>query len=96
MHKEKIKIVHETLLVLTQTSPADAYLVKMHLEGLNYRQMAERDIGNRACSEKEIRKKTDAIKKQFTRKNTGSLAKFKSCLERVMRKNQLIYHDMLN
>ena len=49
MHKEKLRLVHETLLMLTETSPTDAYLVKLHLEGYDYRQMAEkrRDRGYR-------------------------------------------------
>jgi hypothetical protein len=42
MDKEKIRLVHETLLMLTDSSPTDAYLVKMHLEGMSYQQMAEK------------------------------------------------------
>ena len=37
MHKEKIRLVHETLLMLAETFPTGAYLVKLHLEGLDYR-----------------------------------------------------------
>ncbi len=58
--------------------------------------MAEKMLGNKPKSDKELKKKTDSIKKQFTRNTTGSMAKFKSCLERTMRKNQLIHKDMLN
>jgi RNA polymerase sigma-70 factor (ECF subfamily) len=96
MDKEKIRLIHETLLMLTDSSPTDAYLVKMHLEGMSYQQMAEKMLGNKPKSDKELKKKTDSIKKQFTRNTTGSMAKFKSCLERIMRKNQLIHKDMLN
>jgi hypothetical protein len=53
-------------------------------------------LGNKPKSDKELKKKTDAVKKQFTRNTSGSMAKFKSCLERTMRKNQLIHKDMLN
>ena len=38
MHKEKIRLIHETLLMLTESSPTDAYLVKLHLEGMSYQQ----------------------------------------------------------
>jgi len=96
MHKEKIKIVHETLLILSDKSPTDAYLVKMHLEGLNYAQMAEKSLGKTKYSQRKLNKKINAIKKRFTRAKTGSLAKFKSCLEQVMRKNTLAYSDLLN
>jgi DNA-directed RNA polymerase specialized sigma24 family protein len=89
MDKEKIRLINETLLMLTDESPSDAYWVKLHLEGLTYNQMAEKIIGNNPNSSKELKKKTDAVKKQFTRKKTGSLAKFKSCLKQVMQKNNL-------
>ena len=82
--------------MLTENSPSDAYLVKMHLEGFEYRQMAAKLLKGQDYTEKELNKKVNAIKKQFSRKNSGSLAKFKSCLERVMRKNNLIHDDILN
>ncbi|VTR66061.1 RNA polymerase, sigma-24 subunit, ECF subfamily [Desulfosarcina cetonica] len=96
MAKEKVRLVNETLLMLTDSSPTDAHLMKMHMEGLNYQEMAEKLLGNKPKSDKEIKKKTDAVKKQFTRKTSGSMAKFKSCLERIMTKNQLAYGDLLN
>jgi len=96
IHREKIRLIHETLLIMAKTSVSDANLVKMHLEGLNYQQMAERELSSKTYAPKELKKRTDAIKKQFTRKISGSLAKFKGCLEHVMRKNQLIYEDLFN
>jgi RNA polymerase sigma-70 factor (ECF subfamily) len=68
----------------------------MHLEGMDYQQMAEKTLAGTSYSDKELKKKTTAIKKQFTRKTSGSMAKFKSCLERVMRKNNINHADMLN
>ena len=96
MQKEKVKLVHETLLMLAESSPTDAYLVKMHLEGLDYGQMAEKMLRDEGSSPRMLKKKVNAIKKQFTHSGTGSLAKFKSCLEKVMGQNRLIYADMLN
>ena len=82
--------------MLTENSPTDAYLMKMHMEGMNYQQMAEKLLGNKPKSDKELKKKTDAVKKQLTRPTSGSMAKFKSCLERIMIKNRLAYSDLLN
>lgn len=96
MSKEKVRLVNETILMLTDSSPTDAYLVKMQMEGLSYQEMAEKLLGNKPKSDKELKKKTDAVKKQFTRKTSGSMAKFKSCLERIMTKNRLAYGDLLN
>jgi len=96
MSKEKVRLVNETILMLTDSSPTDAYLVKMHMEGLSYQEMAEKLLGNKPKSDKELKKKTDAVKKQFTRKTSGSMAKFKSCLERIMTKNRLAYGDLIN
>jgi len=96
IHKEKIRLIHESLLMLTDTSPSDAFLVKMHLEGLSYQQMAEKELGGQPSSDKQLIKRVNAIKKQFTRDMTGSLAKFKSCFERCLMKNKLNLADMMN
>jgi len=96
MAKEMVRLVNETILMLTDSSPTDAYLMKMHMEGLSYQEMAEKMLGNKPKSDKELKKKTDAVKKQFTRKTSGSMAKFKSCLGRMMIKNKLAYGDLVN
>lgn len=96
MDKEKVKLVHESLLKLSETSPTDAYLVKMHLEGMEYTQMAEKLLAGQNPSPRDVRKKVNAIKKQFTRSGTGSLDKFRACLDQVMRKNRLIDQDLFN
>lgn len=96
IQKEKRKLIHESLLMLSESAPTDAYLVKMHLEGLNYTQMAERMLGGRGSDQKQIDKKVGALKKQFTRDTSGSLAKFRGCLDKVMRKNNLVEADLLN
>ncbi|MBC2736544.1 MAG: RNA polymerase sigma factor [Desulfobacteraceae bacterium] len=96
MHKEKIHLINESLLMLTEKFPTDAHIVKSYLEGLNYQQTAEKMLSGKPFNSKELKKKTDAVKKQFTRPGTGSLAKFKSCLESIMKKRQLIQKDLLN
>jgi RNA polymerase sigma-70 factor (ECF subfamily) len=55
----------------------------MYLEGLDYRQMAAR-----------IGKRVDAVKKQFTRETTGSLAKFKRMLKHLMQVQGITYEDI--
>ncbi len=77
------KLVNEALLKLSEDFPLDASLVKMHLEGLDYKQMAEK-----------LGKRIDAIKKQFTREPTGSLAKFKGALKYLMQDLGLRYEDI--
>jgi RNA polymerase sigma factor (sigma-70 family) len=94
LQKERQKIIHNVLMVLSMESPKDALFVKMHLDDLTYIEMAKQELSGMNCNEAELDKKTNAIKKQFTRKNTGSLAKFKDCLERYMKKHQLKYEDM--
>ncbi len=96
LHKERIRLIHESLMLLADKSPEDAYLVKMYLEGLNYRQMAQKQLGNTNYTETDLDKKVNAVKKRFTRKDTGSLARFKSYLEHCMTKNRLAFADILN
>ena len=42
------------------------------------------------------KKKTDAIKKQFTRDKTGSMNKFKKVLSKCLKNNALNFSDLLN
>ena len=62
MHKQKIELIHESLLMLTENSPSDAYLVKMHLERLEYRQMAENLLQGQTYTAKQLNRKVNAIK----------------------------------
>jgi RNA polymerase sigma-70 factor (ECF subfamily) len=77
------RLVNQALLRLSEHSPQDASLVRMHLEGLDYSQMAAR-----------LGKSRDAIKKQFSREPTGSLAKFKKALMHLMHAEGLRYEDI--
>jgi RNA polymerase sigma factor (sigma-70 family) len=77
------RLVHQALLRVSEHSPQDAYLVRMHLEGLDYSQMATR-----------LGKSRDAVKKQFSREPTGSLAKFKKALMHFMQAEGLRYEDI--
>jgi RNA polymerase sigma-70 factor (ECF subfamily) len=94
LKKERQKIIHNVLMILSVESPKDALLVKMHLDDLTYKEMAKQELSGMNYNEAELNKKINAIKKQFTRKGTGSLAKFKDCLERYMKKQELKYEDM--
>jgi RNA polymerase sigma factor (sigma-70 family) len=77
------RLLHQALLKLSEEYPQDATLVRMYLEGLDHRQMATR-----------IGKRVDAVKKQFTRETTGSLAKFKRALTHLMQSQGLTYDDI--
>jgi hypothetical protein len=55
----------------------------MNLEGLSYEQMAEREL-NGVKDVHELKRRVDAIKKQFTRKETGSMAKFRNVLDNYL------------
>jgi RNA polymerase sigma-70 factor (ECF subfamily) len=77
------RLVHQALLRLSEEYPQDASLVRMHLDGLDYSQMATR-----------LEKSHDAIKKQFSREPTGSLARFKSALKQIMLAEGLRYEDI--
>ena len=94
LQKERQKIIHNVLMMLSMESPKDALLVRMHLDDLTYKEMAKQELSGMNYNEAELNKKTNAIKKQFTRKGTGSLSKFKDCLERYIKKRELKYEDM--
>ena len=68
----------------------------MNLEGLSYEQMAQRELNGNKIDPDELKRKVDAIKKQFTRKESGSMAKFRSVLSRYLDANGLDYKDILN
>ncbi len=82
-------MVQKALVQLSDTSPRDASLIRMNLEGLSYEQMAQRELSGDKADPDELKRKVDAIKKQFTRKETGSMAKFKTVLSRYLDTNGL-------
>lgn len=92
------KLINESLLLLSEDHPKDGRYIKMHfLEGLSYEEMAIRDITafHNILSAMELKRKTDAIKKQVTRPRTGSKARFRVILERLMKLNKLSYDDII-
>jgi hypothetical protein len=68
----------------------------MNLEGLSYKQMAARELNGRSADPLQLKRKVDAIKKQFTRKETGSMAKFKNALSQYLDAHGLDYTALLN
>ena len=95
LQKERRKLIHDALIQLSETSPRDAKLVRMHLNGLSYKSMAEQEINGNESLLIEKRRRINAIKKQFTRPNTGSLAKFKSIIEENIQKHEMDRGDFL-
>ena len=94
--KEQQKLIPKALVQLSDISPRDANLIRMNLEGLSYEQMAERELNGEKADQAEVKRKVDAIKKQFTRKETGSMAKFRSVLNRHLDTVGLSYRDFLD
>ena len=68
----------------------------MYLNGLSYEKMAEQELNEQQPETGQTKKKIAAIKKQFTRPQTGSLAKFKSVLERRIQRHEWDCRDLLN
>jgi RNA polymerase sigma-70 factor (ECF subfamily) len=96
LREERQKIINDTLRQLSETAPRDANLIRMYLNGLSYEKMAERELNEQQPEAGQTKKKIDAIKKQFTRPQTGSLAKFKSALEKRIHQHEWEFRDLLN
>ncbi len=87
-------LVHAALIRLTERWPRDVELLRWHLAGLSYEDMAKQLLGPGRMETADIPKKINAIKKQFTRENSGSLARFKSVLLELMQHRGLSYDDL--
>ncbi len=99
LQKERKKVVYDTLVQLSKKSPQDAAFIRMHLNGLSYKKMAEQDfhtrkIDTRVIEARDLEKRVDSIKKQFTRPRTGSLARFKILLEENLQENRIDIGDL--
>ena len=92
--KEQQRLIQKALVRLSDTCPRDANLIRMNLEGLSYEQMAQREL-NGVKDADELKRRIDAIKKQFTRKETGSMAKFRNVLDNYLDTNGIDHKDLL-
>ena len=68
-------------------------LLRWHLAGMSYEDMARRLLGPGQMETANLQKKINAIKKQFTRESSGSLARFKAVLLELMQQQGLSYDD---
>ena len=82
MQKEKALIIRKALLQLEKKDRRAAYYVKMKLDGLTYKAMAQRKLPP-TSSEETIKKRTNTIKKRFTRPG-GCLEKFGKIVKKNM------------
>lgn len=96
LKKELQTLLYEALLQLAEISPRDANLIRMHFEGMTYEEMAKKELKGKKISPGKLKKRTDAIKKQFTRNKTGSMNKFKKILSKCLENNALNFSDLLN
>ena len=94
IQKKRLQLLHEAILMLANNSPKDADLMRMHLKDLNYREMATKILNNQKENQDKVKKLTNAIKKQFTRKKTGTLAKFKICFDRCLEIHNMTSVDL--
>jgi RNA polymerase sigma-70 factor (ECF subfamily) len=86
-------LVHAALIRLAEQSPRDVELLRWHLDGMSYEDMANRLLGPELLAPATLRKKINAVKKQFTRDRSGSLARFKAILLGLMQEQGLRYED---
>jgi RNA polymerase sigma-70 factor (ECF subfamily) len=86
-------LVHAVLIKLADHFPKDVELLRWHLAGLSYEDMAKRLLGSDQSNKALVSKKINAVKKQFSREGSGSLARFKSALQKLMDARGLSYHD---
>lgn len=93
--REVRKLLNRSLLELAEKYPTDAHYIKMYLDGMTYKEMAEVELAGASPDEETVRKKANAIKVQFTRKGTGSLIRFKEILIRNMAEDGYDKWDLL-
>lgn len=67
IQQEYKEILHKTLLELSDESPEDADIMRMHFKGLSYKEMAERKLQGTQLDAKNIAKLTDSIRQRFNR-----------------------------
>ncbi len=96
INKERMRLIHEALLQLETLSTRDAYLMNLYLEGLSYKEMAEREVNPENADGSTVNKKINAIKKQFTRPKTGTMARFKTTIASCLKDHDLALKDLLN
>jgi RNA polymerase sigma factor (sigma-70 family) len=87
------RLMHAALIKLADHSPQDADLLRWHLEGLTYEAMAKRLLGPGQTAAAPLKKKINALKKQFTRESSGSLARFRAILQELMQAQGLSFAD---
>jgi DNA-directed RNA polymerase specialized sigma24 family protein len=86
-------LVHAALINLAERFPRDVELLRWHLDGLSYEDMAKRLLGPDQLTAATVSKKINAVKKQFTREGSGSLARFRAVLQELMQARGLSCHD---
>ncbi len=96
IREERRHIVRAVLLEMQEQWPDDAHLIRMRfLKDLTYKEIARLELVDDNPTPELIAKKEQAIKKQFTRKHTGSMDKFKRLLEGYAEKHGINIKDFL-
>lgn len=86
---QKHKIFYEALSMLQNISPKDAQLIEMHLDNKTFLEMARIKYKDDEAGEISLDKKAARLRKQFTRPRTGSKARFKAILEKLLKQYKI-------
>ena len=93
--EERKKLINGAILIFEAISSIEARRIWMWSNGMSYKDMAMKEFAGQDSSAKEISSKESAIRKQFTRPQTGTLAKFRIVLERYLETKKLTINDIL-
>lgn len=92
---ERRRLFQKALLLLHDFSPRDAKYIRLRMNGMTYEEIAEQEADIDKTNRQTIVKKTEAIRKQYTRENSGSLAKFRIIIENLMAESGMKKEDIL-
>lgn len=95
LKKESAGIFREALLNLEQIAPKDVELIRLRIKEYSFKEIARMQLGENA-DEKALLQKAEALKKQYTRKRTGSLEKLKTVFSRLLKKNKMTHKDIMD
>jgi RNA polymerase sigma factor (sigma-70 family) len=84
LQKEKKMLIKRALILLSESDPIAARRIRMHFfDGKTHSEIARQELGKPNPGADELRKKEQAIRKQFTRKGSGHIAQLKIAFQRV-------------
>lgn len=99
-HQQQLNrvFVRIALEQLSVRRPRDAKLIFLFMEGLTYREIAQRELSADSVplAIEAIKKRENAIRKQYTREKTGSHARFAEIYMQVLNENEYEFEMISN